>query len=110
MTLLAGMVVARRADDPKDRAAVSFKKPWFILGFLATAALVTWVPALRIPGHIAALIARRALVFSLFLIGTGLTRQALRSAGMRPLFQGLLLWLVVSALALVAVRSGVLLL
>jgi uncharacterized integral membrane protein (TIGR00698 family) len=108
LTLFAGLVAARRADGSNDKSAVAVKKPWFILGFLAMAALVTWVPALRIPGHFTALAARRAMVLSLFLIGTGLSRQALRSAGIRPLVQGLLLWLTVSALALTAVRLGLL--
>jgi uncharacterized integral membrane protein (TIGR00698 family) len=108
LTLFAGIALARRADGADGEPSVAVKKPWFIVGFLAAAALVTWVPALRIPGHYVALLARRGLVLSLFLIGTGLSRQALRSAGARPLVQGLLLWVTVSALALVIVRVGIL--
>jgi uncharacterized integral membrane protein (TIGR00698 family) len=108
LTFLSGFPVARQAHGTNQETAGPTKKPWFIVGFLATAALVTWIPTLRIPGHLAALAARRLLVLSLFLIGTGLSRQALRAAGIRPLVQGALLWLTVSAVALLVVRLGVL--
>jgi uncharacterized membrane protein YadS len=49
------------------------KRPWFILGFLAMAAIVTWLPALKPPGHLVFLTAQRALVITLFLIGSGLS-------------------------------------
>jgi uncharacterized membrane protein YadS len=82
------------------------KKPWFIAGFLLMAALVTFVPALHVPGHYVAVAARRALVLTLFLIGAGLSREALRSVGARPFLQGLLLWLIVASLGLGAVKAG----
>jgi uncharacterized membrane protein YadS len=50
--------------------------------------------------------AHRLLVLSLFLIGAGLTREALRNVGARPFIQGLLLWLAVGGLGLAAVRTG----
>jgi uncharacterized integral membrane protein (TIGR00698 family) len=108
LTFLAGTLVARRARGERTKTSAPAKKPWFIVGFLVTAALVTWIPVLRVPGHWAAIAARRLLVFSLFLVGTGLSRQALRAAGIRPLVQGLLLWLTVSTVALLLVRLGVL--
>jgi len=105
LTLGLGWVVARRgaaADAPP------VKKPWFIAGFLAMAALVTFVPVLHAPGHLVAVVARRALVLTLFLIGAGLSREALRRVGLRPFLQGLILWLIVGALGLGAVKAGLL--
>ena len=52
--------------------------------------------------------AHRVLVLTLFLIGAGLTREALRKVGFRPFVQGLALWLIVAALGLAAVRAGLL--
>jgi uncharacterized membrane protein YadS len=40
-------------------------------------------------------VARRLLVLALFLIGFSLSRQALRTVGLRPLAQGVALWLVI---------------
>jgi len=106
LTLLLGWWVARRDAAAVDAPPV--KQPWFIAGFLAMAALVTFVPALHAPGHLVAAAARRALVLTLFLIGAGLSREALRTVGFRPFLQGLLLWLIVGSLGLGAVKLGLL--
>jgi uncharacterized integral membrane protein (TIGR00698 family) len=82
------------------------KRPWFILGFLVAAALVTWVPALRASGHIVFLSAQRLLVVTLFLVGSGLSRQALKAVGRRPIIQGFLLWVVMGAGTLGAILLG----
>ena len=106
LTLSIGWIVARRREGATD--APPLKKPWFIAGFLAMAALVTFVPVLHAPGHFVALAARRLLVLTLFLIGTGLSREALKTVGFRPFLQGLLLWLLVGSLGLGAVKLGLL--
>ncbi|MCE1204587.1 MAG: putative sulfate exporter family transporter [Holophagaceae bacterium] len=104
ITLGIGWAVARRSVASLDTPPV--KKPWFIGGFLAVAALVTFVPVLHAPGHIIAVAARRVLVLTLFLIGSGLSREALRSVGLRPLMYGLVLWILVGAVSLAAIGSG----
>ena len=70
--------------------------------------LVTWIPSLQGAGHLVAVGAHHVLVLTLFLIGAGLSREALRSVGFRPFIQGLVLWLVVASLGLGAVRFGLL--
>jgi uncharacterized integral membrane protein (TIGR00698 family) len=106
LTMGIGWLVARRGEAVADADAPPVKKPWFIAGFLAMAALVTFVPALHAPGHLIAVAARRILVLTLFLIGAGLSRESLRSVGLRPFLQGLLLWLIVGSLGLGAVKLG----
>ena len=106
LTLVIGWWVGRRGDAAPD--APPMKKPWFIAGFLLMAALVTYLPALQAPGHLVAVAARRVLVLTLFLIGAGLSREALRSVGFRPFLQGLLLWVLVGILGLGAVKVGLL--
>jgi uncharacterized integral membrane protein (TIGR00698 family) len=113
LTLFIGYLDARRRNKeagavPEAPDALPVKKPWFIAGFLAMAAVVTWIPALRAPGHWVAFAAQRVLVLTLFLIGAGLSRKALKEVGIRPMLQGLLLWLIVCVAGLLAVRSGVL--
>ncbi|MCM2249321.1 MAG: putative sulfate exporter family transporter [Geothrix sp.] len=106
LTLGLGWFMARW--EPPSADAPPVKKPWFIAGFLAMAALVTFVPALQVPGHWVAAAARRILVLTLFLIGAGLSREALKNVGLRPFLQGLLLWLIVGSLGLGAVKLGLL--
>jgi hypothetical protein len=50
---------------------------WFILGFLVAAAHVTWIPSLKPFGHLVFVSAQHSLVVTLFLIGSGLSRNAL---------------------------------
>jgi uncharacterized membrane protein YadS len=46
------------------------------------------------------------LTVTLYLIGTGLSKHTLRQVGVRPLLQGVLLWIVVAAGSLELIRSG----
>jgi uncharacterized integral membrane protein (TIGR00698 family) len=89
-----------------DKPAGKAKRPWFILGFVAAAALVTWVPTLKPAGHIVFLSAQRALVVTLFFIGSGLSRSALQMVGRRPLIQGFLLWILMGTGTLAAILYG----
>jgi uncharacterized membrane protein YadS len=45
-------------------------------------------------------VARTGLTLTLFLIGAGLSAKTLRAVGWRPLLQGVLLWLFISAASL----------
>lgn len=82
--------------------------PGFILGYLAMAALFTWMPfdglsrALPVFGGIA----HRGMTAALFLIGAGLSRDALRQTGLRPLGVAAALWVVVSIVSAAGLRMG----
>ncbi len=102
VTLAVGMVWNRGAGPGATKA----KRPWFILGFLAAAALVTWMPSLKPAGHLVFLAAQRSLVVTLFLIGSGLSRSALQLVGKRPLLQGFVLWLLMGSATLGAILLG----
>jgi uncharacterized membrane protein YadS len=47
--------------------------------------------------------AHRVLAVTLFLIGLGLSRPALRSLGFRPLLQASMLWIVLAGTTLTAI-------
>jgi uncharacterized integral membrane protein (TIGR00698 family) len=81
------------------------KRPWFILGFLIMAALMTWIPDLAPYGHIIEDVAKRLLVVTLFLIGCGLSRENLKKIGIRPLIQAVSLWIIVASITLVAIQQ-----
>jgi uncharacterized integral membrane protein (TIGR00698 family) len=81
------------------------RRPWFIAGFVAAAALVTYLPALQGAGNVVSAVARQALVVTLFLIGSNLTRAALQEVGVRPLAEGVLLWIAVAGLSLAAIAG-----
>ena len=85
-----------KKSDQKGRV------PLFIIGFILTAATRTLLPQYGyLWGELSAA-ARQSLVVTLFLIGSGLSREVLRNVGVRPLLQGVTLWLIVSGLTLSA--------
>lgn len=104
VTLALGAWASRQAHVAREK--VKAKPPWFILGFLAAAALVTYLPALKPAGVLVESLGRRSLVLTLFLLGLGLSREALRKVGPRPLFQGVALWFLVGGGTLMAIRAG----
>lgn len=104
VTFAVGFFVARRNHSPQTEAKP--KRPWFILGFLLMAALVTWIPALAFAGHIVEFVARRLLVLTLFLIGANLSRETLKAVGFRPFLQGVLLWIAIGTGSLFAIVNG----
>lgn len=87
-------------------AGAKIKVPWFILGFLAVAGIATYVPAVAPVAKIVEAIARRGLVVTLFLIGSNLSRQSLKSVGPIPLVHGLVLWGLVATGSLVSIWLG----
>ncbi|HET9988454.1 MAG TPA: putative sulfate exporter family transporter [Kofleriaceae bacterium] len=76
------------------------KWPWFILGFVAIAALVTWVPALAPYGPPVALAGKRSLLVALFLIGLSLSPKALTKVGPKPFILGVILWVVLATVSI----------
>jgi uncharacterized membrane protein YadS len=49
---------------------------------------------------------RIGLTVTLFLIGTGMSRASLHQVGIRPLVQGVLLWIIVAVSSLLIIRAG----
>jgi len=80
--------------------------PWFILLFVMAALLNTLLPSgstvFGLLGHLG----RIGLTVTLFLIGTGLNKETLKSVGFRPLLQGLVLWVIVGAGSLALILSN----
>ncbi|MCP3102648.1 putative sulfate exporter family transporter [Myxococcus sp. K15C18031901] len=99
LTLAVGSWLRRTGRTPAQGQGPA-RRPWFILGFLSVAALVTWVPSLQPAGLVVTHVSQRVLVLTLFLIGAGFSRQALRSVGLEPLAQGITLWLCMAGLSL----------
>ena len=71
--------------------------PWFIffniLAMIANTYLLNGVPQL---GAAINGIARKTLTITMFFIGASLSLDVLRSVGVKPLIQGVLLWVVIS--------------
>lgn len=71
--------------------------PWFIFFFILAMVVNTYLLA-GAPqvGQIINHIARKGLTITLFFIGASLSRDVLKSVGVKPLVQGILLWMIIS--------------
>lgn len=81
--------------------------PWFILLFCLAAVLNTYLPSLKSVSGILSNLGKLGLTATLFLIGTGLSRATLKHVGVRPLLQGVILWIVVAISSLCLIVAGV---
>ncbi|MFY9748882.1 MAG: putative sulfate exporter family transporter [Acidobacteriaceae bacterium] len=88
------------------RSRARIHLPWFILFFCLAAVLNSSIPWLHPEYTLLARLGRLGLGVTLFLIGTGITRQTLKDVGARPLVQGVLLWVVVGTVSLLMILRG----
>jgi uncharacterized integral membrane protein (TIGR00698 family) len=77
--------------------------PYFIGLFVLAMIANTYIPAIKLISPYMIMIAKAGLTLTLFLIGAGLSRKVLASVGLKPLFQGVVLWIAISCAALYAV-------
>jgi len=78
----------------------SIKIPYFIGLFILAMVLNTYLPQTAVIAPYLVAIAKTGLTFTLFLIGAGLHRNVLKSVGVKPLVQGVLLWIFISLASL----------
>jgi uncharacterized integral membrane protein (TIGR00698 family) len=104
VSLLAAAYMARMTKNLGEvRCRASVKVPWFIFLFCLAAAANTYLP--RFAGEYGMLnhLGKAGLTVTLFLIGTSLSRSTLQQVGVRPLIQGIALWIIVAGASLAAI-------
>lgn len=107
VTLAAAAYAARMCPREAGQPRAKIKLPWFILFFCLAAAMNTWMPRLAPAYSTLSYLGKAGLCVTLFLIGTSLSRKALRKVGLRPLLQGVVLWILVAGTSLVLIQRGV---
>jgi uncharacterized integral membrane protein (TIGR00698 family) len=88
----------------KSKAKIQW--PWFILLFCLAAVANTYLPVFHSVYPTLKHLGMIGLTVTLFLIGTSISKQTLRTVGVRPLLQGLVLWIVVATGSLELIRVG----
>ncbi|CAN5329066.1 putative sulfate exporter family transporter [soil metagenome] len=101
VALLFAFIYRPKHGETKLREII----PWFIFLFLLTTILRTYAPAEFPPSIFDSLIllAKTGLTVTLFLIGASLSRETLKKVGVKPLIQGVILWVLISIVSLWAV-------
>jgi uncharacterized integral membrane protein (TIGR00698 family) len=88
------------------RSKSRIQLPWFILFFCLAAVMNTYLPNNFQLSHALYTLGKLGLTATLFLIGTGLSRQTLQDVGWRPLLQAILLWIAIGCGSLYFIRAG----
>ena len=89
LTLITSLIF--RSDSKK------ISIPWFILFFiLAIVANTYLLDAVPMVGKVVSGIARKMLTITMFFIGASLSKETLKSVGVKPMIQGVLLWIIIS--------------
>ena len=71
--------------------------PWFILWFVVAILLNTYVlDGVPQVGKAIAGVARKGLIITMFFIGASLSTDTLKAVGIKPLVQGVMLWVLIS--------------
>jgi len=77
--------------------------PYFIGLFVLAMLANTYIPFIKPVTPYIVILAKTALTLTLFFIGTGLSVKIIRSVGIKPLLQGIILWAAISSLSLWAI-------
>ncbi len=94
------------ATAATTKSKVKIQWPWFIALFCLAALANTYFTAFHAAYPVLQGLGKTGLTVTLFLIGTGISKETLRRVGVRPLAQGVILWAIVSVSSLLMIRSG----
>jgi uncharacterized integral membrane protein (TIGR00698 family) len=104
VSLLTAAFMARLASRAGRAGGMAkVKVPWFIFLFCAAAAAKTYLTQFGVAYGDLSHLGKVGLTATLFLIGTSLSKRTLQQVGVRPLLQGVVLWVAVAGASLFAI-------
>ncbi|MBD2434950.1 YeiH family protein [Fischerella muscicola] len=74
--------------------------PWFIGLFILASVVRTFIPEVASWSPVVTHVSEAGLTLTLFLIGAGLSQRMLKAVGWKPMLQGVMLWIFISATSL----------
>lgn len=81
------------------------KIPWFIVFFILAMLLNTYSPTVQSLSPIIVRVSKRFLTLTLFLIGSGLSVNVIKSVGSKPFLLAVILWVIISCGTLLVVLN-----
>ncbi len=79
--------------------------PYFIFLFIIASVAGTYISSVAAISPILVKASTIGLTVTLFLIGAGLSKQVLKSVGIKPLIQGVILWVIISVSSLLVIMK-----
>jgi uncharacterized integral membrane protein (TIGR00698 family) len=103
LTLIISVVYNKhnKEDGGKGKIAI----PWFIFLYVVAMVIATYVPQGAELYEKTVGIARYGMIYTLFLIGSGLSWASLKQVGARPILLGVILWVVISVVSAVTILN-----
>lgn len=96
---LVSMLFFRQKDGGKTKVTI----PWFIFLFILAMVFNTYVEIPEAVSKAISLFSHKSLSLTLFLIGSGMSIEAIRKTGIKPVLLGVALWFIISVVTLFVV-------
>ncbi len=88
-----------KKEGGKGKVAI----PWFIFLYIIAMVIATYVPQGAELYTKTVSIARYGMIYTLFLIGSGLSWNSLKQMGFRPILLGIILWIIISVVSAITI-------
>lgn len=96
-------VIYNKVNKTENTGKKKISIPWFIFLYIVAMIIATYIPQGKELYTQAVSIAKYGMIYTLFLIGSGLTWDSLKQVGFRPILLGIILWLVISVVSATAI-------
>lgn len=96
---LVSMLFFRQKDGGKTKVTI----PWFIFLFILAMVFNTYVEIPETVSKAISLFSHKSLSLTLFLIGSGMSIEAIRKTGIKPVLLGVALWFIISVVTIFVV-------
>lgn len=96
-------VIYNKVNKTENTGKKKISIPWFIFLYIVAMIIATYIPHGKELYTQAVSIAKYGMIYTLFLIGSGLTWDSLKQVGFRPILLGIILWLVISVVSATAI-------
>lgn len=96
-------VVYNKTNKAGNTGKRKISIPWFIFLYIVAMVIATYIPQGKEIYTQTVSIAKYGMIYTLFLIGSGLTWDSLKQVGFRPILLGIILWLVISVVSATAI-------
>ncbi len=101
LTLVISVIYNRMNKGEEGKGKITI--PWFILLYVVAMVIATYIPQGAELYAKTVRIARYGMIYTLFLIGSGLSWASLKQVGFRPILLGVILWVVISVVSAITI-------
>lgn len=102
LSLIIALVYNKNNNKAEQRNS-NISIPWFIFLYIIAMIIATYIPQGEVLYKKTVSIAHYGMIYTLFLIGSGLSWASLKEVGLKPILLGIILWVVISIVSAVTI-------